>query len=475
MRRVGIFISIMLARSLSYPLLPPSQYFSPKKQATAHRFRGHRLFLGVINNRNGERKISENVQFELFSSILDIRAEEWDGCLENNASPFTEHSWLRCLEESNCVSQETGWIPQHVAIKIDGDICGYVPLYMKTNSMGEFIFDSGWAEAANASGIGYYPKLLVGVPFTPATCSKILLNPTITKKFSRSEICCLREMVAAFLKGFACGNNLSSVHMNFLTEEEVVDISGKLKSSSSSAFDRDLGDGFNSIIERLEYADLNGFLRRTSLQYHWSNTNAKNNGLPYKNFDEYLDCFKSKRRISIRRERKKVQIDEDIRIDAVVGKDILKYDGLVERMFEIYLSTVNKMFWGRQYLSLDFFKRLTRTDFVDKVCFICARRRSTGETLRASDVFAGTFNIVKNGVFYGRYWGCLEEVKSLHFETCYWAAIEYCIENGLQRMEPGAGGGGKQSVNRCFCQVRISHFVLSLPCVAGRLQVGPRI
>jgi predicted N-acyltransferase len=112
-------------------------------------------------------------------------------------------------------------------------------------------------------------------------------------------------------------------------------------------------------------------------------------------------------------------------------------------MFQIYLSTVNKMMWGRQYLTRDFFSLLTRSDFIDNICFMCARRRSTGETLKAADVIAGTFNVVKNGVFYGRYWGCLEEVKNLHFETCYWAAIEYCINHGLQRMEPGAGGGGE--------------------------------
>jgi predicted N-acyltransferase len=154
-------------------------------------------------------------------------------------------------------------------------------------------------------------------------------------------------------------------------------------------------------------------------------------------------CFKSKRRITIRRERQKVQVDADIRIDAVVGKDILKCEGLVQRMFEIYRSTIDKMFWGNQYLSLDFFNLLAKSDFIDNICFMCARRRSSGEPLKASDVIAGTFNVVKDGVFYGRYWGCLEEVKNLHFETCYWSAIDYCIQNGLRRMEPGAGGGGK--------------------------------
>jgi predicted N-acyltransferase len=448
---VGLFISFLVGGSLSYPLKSPStpsrKYNLSTSRISKPRFREHELSLGAVKKiLDGEDIMSENIQFELHSSILEIRAEDWDGCLANDgtASPFMEHSWLRCLEESKCASPETGWMPQHVAIKIDGDICGFVPLYIKTNSMGEFIFDNGWAEAANANGIDYYPKFLVGVPFTPATGHRILLHPRITEKYSRSKIAELRKMVAIFLKGVARSSRLSSVHMNFLMEEEATDIAGKPEKTSRASYDQTLEGEFNSILKRLQYVDVDGYIRRTSLQYHWSNSNSKNSGLPYKTFDEYLSCFKSKRRIAIRRERKKVQVDKDIRIDAVVGKDILKYDGLVERMFQIYLSTVNKMFWGRQYLSLEFFSLLARSDFVDNLCFMCARRRSAGETLQAADVFAGTFNIVNNGVFYGRYWGCLEEVKSLHFETCYWAAIEYCIKNGLQRMEPGAGGGGKK-------------------------------
>jgi predicted N-acyltransferase len=196
------------------------------------------------------------------------------------------------------------------------------------------------------------------------------------------------------------------------------------------------------MLEKLAYKD--NYLRRTSLQYHWTNSNVNNDGKPYESFDDYLGCFKSKRRITIRREREKVQYDEGIRVEAITGKDILKYEGLVERMFEIYVSTVDKLYWGRQYLTLEFFQLVCKSDFVKNLCFMVARCKSTGDELRADHVFAGTFNIVKDGVFYGRYWGCLagRHVKNLHFETCYWSAIDYCIQNGLKRMEPGAGGGG---------------------------------
>mmetsp|Transcript_67632 Transcript_67632/g.195502 ORF Transcript_67632/g.195502 Transcript_67632/m.195502 type:complete len:505 (-) Transcript_67632:235-1749(-) len=402
-----------------------------------------RLFAAgrTSENSNGY----EEIQFQVHSSISEIPKEKWDRCLVDDecASPFMEHSWFRCLEESKCASKETGWIPQHLSIIIDGEPwCGFVPLYLKTHSMGEFIFDSTWADAAAANGIDYYPKLLVAVPFTPVTGRKIIMHPKYRSSRSRQTSLRIRRKVASFLKEVALKNNLSSCHLYFVIEEEAGDISGSLGQIRKSGDQSRMKQTFETLINKFRGDDLQGsFLRRTSLQYHWSNSNAMNQGKPYSSFEEYLSCFKSKRRIAIRRERAKVTDDEDIQIDAILGKDILKHDGLVERMFQIYLSTVNKMFWGRQYLTLEFFQMLANSDFLDNLCFMCARKKSSGETLKASDVIAGTFNVVKNGVFYGRYWGSFVDVKNLHFETCYWAAIEYCIKNGLRRMEPGAGGG----------------------------------
>jgi len=389
-------------------------------------------------------RIYQDIQFQLHSSISDIPQERWDQCLvdDDHASPFLQHSWLRCLEESNCVSKDTGWMPQHLSIVIDGTPwCGFIPLYVKTHSMGEFIFDSGWADAAAANGIDYYPKLLVAVPFTPVTGRRILLHPKCRQKLSRGTV---RKSLASFLKLIARNNKLSSVHINFVLDEEALDIAGRVQQSPELDQDSTVQHSFKSLTKKLKSGECSGYIRRTSLQYHWTNSNALMNNEPYTDFEQYLSRFKSKRRIAIRRERAKVQDDEGIRIDAVVGKDILMCDGLVERMFQIYTSTVSKMFWGRQYLTSEFFHLLAKSDFLDNLCFMCARRKSSGDTLKAADVIAGTFNIVKNGVFYGRYWGCIEEVKNLHFETCYWAAIEYCIKNGLKRIEPGAGGGGER-------------------------------
>eukprot|EP00550_Attheya_septentrionalis_P007335 CAMPEP_0198293012 /NCGR_PEP_ID=MMETSP1449-20131203/14927_1 /TAXON_ID=420275 /ORGANISM="Attheya septentrionalis, Strain CCMP2084" /LENGTH=466 /DNA_ID=CAMNT_0043992407 /DNA_START=365 /DNA_END=1765 /DNA_ORIENTATION=+ len=390
-----------------------------------------------------------SIEFELSPSINSISASDWDACLEghhghNNtaaaSSPFLEHAWIRCMEESNCASPETGWIPQHVTIRIDGLAAGYVPLYIKGHSMGEFIFDTAWADAAYQSGIQYYPKLLVGVPFTPVTGSRILLNPKIVSTFSREQLRQVRISVGEFLSRIAHSNGISSVHINFLTDEEAADLVGPLQEAQSAEDNDDTPMNFvKFILGKLE----NKYFRRTSMQYHWINSNAKNDNKPYESFEDYLRCFKSKRRINIRRERNKVTEESNVRVDAVIGQDILKHHGLVDRMYEIYVSTVGKMMYGRQYLSIDFFRLLVKSKFLKNLCFICARRSDTGEEMNTTDVFAGTFNIVKDGVFYGRYWGCLPEmdVKNLHFETCYWSAIEFCIDKGLWKMEPGAGGG----------------------------------
>ena len=382
----------------------------------------------------------QQVEFNLHPSMSSISATSWDSFrAPDGLSPFLEHAFLLSLEDSNCVSPETGWIPQHVSMKIDGSIRAYVPMYVKSHSMGEFIFDNGWAEAAYQNGIQYYPKLLVGVPFTPVSGGRIIFHPEILENYSSQCIAELRALIVRFLKQIALSNKISSVHLNFITHDEATDISEPLSEPSPDSEEK-LNGRVQTMLDQLTQ-DKNDYLRRTSMQYHWKNINAKS-GQPYQSFEDYLSSFKSKRRISIRRERRSVMEEKGIRIDVVVGEDILLYDGLVERMFDVYLSTVN-MFSGRQYLSRRFFQMLAKSTFIKNMCFMCVRQVDSGEKLKAEDVFAGTINIVKDGVFYGRYWGCLpgKEVKNLHFETCYWAAIEHCIDRGLHKMEPGAGGG----------------------------------
>jgi predicted N-acyltransferase len=210
-----------------------------------------------------------------------------------------------------------------------------------------------------------------------------------------------RQICAETLKKIAKSNRFSSVHMNFLTDEEAFDISGNLSrrqyKDGGDDDDEVGGDGLNT----------NDYIRKTSLQYHWVNQNIPNDGVPYLSFDDYLDIFKSKRRITIRRERRYVSEEGNTRVDAIVGRDILNYPGLVERMYEIYKSTIDKMWFGNLYLSPEFFNLLVKSDFVESLVFMVARSKDCGNTIESEDIFAGTFNIVDNGTFYGRYWGCL--------------------------------------------------------------------
>jgi uncharacterized protein len=451
------------------------------------------LFLSNDNkdkdkDNNNKNNVKKKISFELRPSINHIPPGDWNLCLTEESSPFLQHSWLSCLEKSGCASPETGWTAQPLVLQIDGITRGYVPLYIKTHSMGEFIFDSSWADAAYQLGIQYYPKLLVAVPFTPVTGQRILLHPHVWETFQEDEISQIRRAVANFLLQLAESNHLSSVHINFSTDAEATALSTSLLplSTMTSPYNKpnsleepsesNLSKHVKDILSRVSAKRGTRFLRRTSLQYHWTNENPNNDGKPYSSFDEYLLCFKSKRRIKIKRERRAVLEDSDVQIDIIVGTDILKYQGLVERMFELYLSTVDKMIWGRQYLTMEFFQHLANSTFLPNLCFLCARKKSTGKSLstnhmnkesnnpilRAEDVFAGTINIVHNGVFYGRYWGCLpgREVKNLHFEICYWSAIEFCIQNDIQRMEPGAGGGGTYNGSRLANMFQFTnHFV----------------
>ena len=358
------------------------------------------LFKSSDENTAGEGTVGSSVgktlEFQVHSSISSIPAKEWDACLAEHSSPFLSHSWLRCLEESKSACPSTGWVPQHVSIHIDSRTVGYVPFYIKEHSMGEFIFDQQFAEVAYQNSIEYYPKLLVGVPFTPVSGRRILWHPELVLSFYNSrEVAELNRGVGNFLKQIAVSNKLSSVHLNFLTDEEATDLSGPLEGPEKLEAGRG-GGGIKRKVEnffrnKLEVKD--DYLRRTSIQYHWYNRDPTNNGRPYESFDNFIGCFKSKKRINIRRERRRVRQEEKVLIDIIVGKDILKYTGLVKRMFDIYLSTIDKMVWGRQYLTLEFFEMLSKSDFIDNLLFICCRKGvATSKNFKAEDVFAGTFS-----------------------------------------------------------------------------------
>lgn len=317
------------------------------------------------------------------SLVSDVSREDWDA-LVGDGSPFLEWGWLASLEESRCVGGRSGWSPQHLGLFQDDRLVAACPLYLKTNSEGEFVFDWSWAEAAHRAGIDYYPKMLVGVPFTPATGVRFLVAPHLDR------IAVVR-MLGGALRDLCKENEVSSVHVNFCTPEE------------ASAL-----------------ADV-GFAERRGFQYKW-----RNHG--YAGFDDYLGALRHQRRKEVKRERR-VLAEQGVEIEAVAGDAIP--DDLIGPMYELYLTTVDKYVYGRRYLTRRFFQLLGER-FRKNLCFLVARRRG--------EILAGTFNVQKGGVLYGRYWGTREELRFLHFNVCYYATIEHCIRSGIERFEPGAGG-----------------------------------
>ena len=326
-------------------------------------------------------------EIEFLGGVCEIPCEEWNA-LVGAESPFLEWGWLASLEEAGAVGPETGWAPRPLVIRDRHGIAAACPLYLKGHSAGEFVFDHGWADAAERAGIRYYPKLLAGVPFTPVTGARILVRPDL----ERPEMI---ERIGAALLELCTANELSGVHVNFCRPDE---------------------------IEPLSKA---GFRLRVGIQYHWQNQG-------YRSFDDYLARFRSKRRNQIRRERRAIE-EAGVTIRALVGDEIP--DRLMEPMYRLYLATIEQRAWGRQYLNLRVFELLGQR-FRKRLCFVVAER--DGELL------AGTFNVHKGEVMYGRYWGAFRYLRHLHFNVCYYAAADHCIRNGLKRFEPGAGGEYKQ-------------------------------
>jgi predicted N-acyltransferase len=332
------------------------------------------------------REEAATIEVAVVEGIERIAREEWNAVVGDDDSPFVDWDWLFAMEQSGSAVRASGWAPCHLVIRQGKArrIVAACPLYLKSHSMGEFVFDHGWADAAARAGIRYYPKLLVGVPFTPHGGRRVLTAPGADRP----------RMIAALgraLVQLCADNRLSSAHVNFCLPEEA------------------------GVLRPL------GFLERLGYQYHWRNAG-------FAAFDDYLGALKSKRRYAVRHERAAL-VAQGVTIRVFTGDEIP--DAIFGPMFDLYLSTIDKLYWGRQYLTREFFSEM-RARFKRHVCLVCA--------YRGRKLIAGTFNLEKSGVLYGRYWGCFEDLKYLHFNVCYYAAIEHCIGRGLTRFEPGAGG-----------------------------------
>ncbi|HEY6728085.1 MAG TPA: GNAT family N-acetyltransferase [Polyangiaceae bacterium] len=334
------------------------------------------------------------IELRTHASIRELE-QHWSSLVTQETPPFLSYAWLRALETTGCVGAECGWLPLFLSWWRGPDLLAAAPAYVKGHSMGEFVFDQSWADFSERRlGVPYYPKLVVAVPFTPATGPRLLVSSAAI----RSGVPAL-DMEAAFADGLARvleHFELSGAHVLFVPE-------------SSAAAMTDLG-----------------FDQRYGVQFHWRNAG-------YGSFEDFLERFPSKKRTQLRRERKEIE-RQGLDIEALTGSDITSE--LCDHVFTFYKNTVERFYWGRQYLNREFFEEVVST-MPEQIHLVLARRQGTREPV------AGAFNLLGKRTLYGRYWGAREEHRFLHFNVCFYAGIAESIARGLSVFEPGAGGEHK--------------------------------
>ncbi|WEK58791.1 MAG: GNAT family N-acetyltransferase [Candidatus Brevundimonas phytovorans] len=318
--------------------------------------------------------------------IASIGREAWDACAAPTGDPFVSYDFLHACEASGSAVPSQGWAARHLSLHDeDGAVIGVMPLYLKGHSQGEYVFDHSWADAWQRAGGRYYPKLLGAVPFTPATGPRFLNAPD-------TDAATVREALLQGALTLVERLGVSSLHVNFPNEPE-----------------------WRAMSEA-------GLLPRRDIQFIW-----RNDG--YQSFDDFLAALSSNRRKTIRRERRDAQAGLDIRV--LTGADITEAHW--DAFFAFYMDTGDRK-WGRPYLTRDFFARVGAT-MADRIALVMAFRDGTP--------IAGALNFIGRDALYGRQWGALEEVPFLHFELCYYQAIDFAIARGLSRVEAGAQGEHK--------------------------------
>jgi len=323
-------------------------------------------------------------------SAAEIGRAAWNACANPHASadphPFTRYEFFAACEESKSASPRAGWRPCHLVIERDGAVQGLMPCYLKDHSQGEYVFDHGWADAFERAGGSYYPKLQASVPFTPATGRRLLAAQGASIEETQNVLLAAGASAVGEL-------NASSLHITFLTETE------------------------------WKAAGALGYLQRTDQQFHWENR-------AYADFDQFLAELTSAKRKNLRKERASVR-EAGVEFDWLTGTDITETHW--DTFFEFYMDTGGRK-WGRPYLTREFFSRIGAS-MGEQVVLILARRGGRH--------IAGALNFAGGGVLFGRNWGCSEFIPFLHFETCYYQAIEFAIARGLKKVEAGAQGEHK--------------------------------
>ena len=325
------------------------------------------------------------------SSIAEVPATDWDDCARGNqlalSNPFISHAFLKALEDSGSAVQATGWLPRHLLLEEgNGTLLGVMPCYLKSHSQGEYVFDHGWADAYARAGGDYYPKLQVSVPFTPVPGRRLLVRSGQGEGGRQALLLQAAVQVSARL-------GVSGLHITFLTAQEW-QLGGEL-----------------------------GFLKRTDQQFHWQNEG-------YSSFDEFLGALASRKRKAVRKERREA-LTADIAIEWVTGHELTETH--LDAFFAFYMDTGSRK-WGTPYLTRECFS-LLRDSMADKMLLVLAKR--------AGRYIAGALNFIGADTLYGRYWGGIEDHPFLHFEICYYQAIDFAIQHRLARVEAGAQGEHK--------------------------------
>lgn len=334
-----------------------------------------------------EREAS--ITLRTLASIHDVEADVWDSLANPEAAtrnPFISYAFLSALEDSGSATADTGWQPLHLALEEGGNTIGIAPLYVKSHSQGEYVFDHSWAHALERAGGDYYPKLLCAVPFTPATGPRLLVGAGPQADMGR-------VLLARGMEQMLDRLGVSSLHINFLTETEW----------------KALGE--------------QDYLQRTDQQFHWLNKG-------YQTFDDFLADLSSRKRKQIKKERREA-VANGIDIQILTGETLT--EDALDAFYNFYMDTGMRK-WGSPYLTREFFT-LMRERMADDVALVMCYREG--------NAIAGALNFIGGDTLYGRNWGMLEHHKFLHFETCYYQAIEFAIARGLKKVEAGAQGAHK--------------------------------
>jgi predicted N-acyltransferase len=343
-----------------------------------------------------------SIKVRLIDSIGELAAPQWNALSADNY-PFLRHEFLAALEDTGCASEYTGWKPHHLICEdSSGNLLGGMPLYLKNNSYGEFVFDFSWANAYHQAGLDYYPKLVAAIPFTPATGPRILARGDNRNAIQRKLLDAAVDIAKA--------NDYSSMHVLMPGKDDV------------------------------ELLKNSGMLIRKDCQFHWHNQN-------YASFDDFLGTFTASKRKKVRRERRRIA-ENHIHFKTRLGAELTDSDWA--RIMPLYRHTFIRR--GREpYLGQDFFVEIAKRMPESLVVFM---GELEGELVSVAICFRS------DTALYGRYWGSTDFIDSLHFETCYYQGIDYCIEHGLQLYEPGTQGEHKISRGFSPTETWSAHWLL---------------